>query len=302
MLGFGISAVQLFPTIDLITQANVTVQSSSFIFEKFLMPPAHLLSLIIPNFFGNSGTYNFWGTTDYVETAISLGSIPIVLAFIGLLEQNKNNRHIMNFWGLTSFVCIILTLNWWLPRYIYSLPIPVLSTSIPTRLYLFVSFAISIIAGYGLDYLLTIGKKQKKNILFIAMGLLVLLFGVLLLVYDKVLFGVPCNVASTIDCRMVSMRNTVIEIIVFGTSILVWTGNFLWKKKRSVSFIAAGLTIGLVWGIGIYNAGKILPMSPAAFVMPEHQIISKLTSVAPSRIFGFDNASFATDFAWAGTM
>lgn len=261
ILGVGLASFQLFPSFELYQHANVTVDSSAFIFQKFLMPVTHLFSVIIPNYFGNSGTYNFWGVSDYVETVGSVGMIAILLSFFAL----KVKRAQFFLWA--SLITILLTLDWLLPRLLYHIPLPILSTSVPTRLYLFTVFFVSVLAGLGFD------AKPKKYMVF------VLLFLGLVALFFSRFFSCPSQVPA---CGGVALRNTVLELITFSVgSALLFLPRF-----------RIGVIIVLV-ASGLYNAWKFLPMSPKEYVMRDHPIFSELRAIAPLRAA----SPFATDFA-----
>lgn len=279
-LGFGIAGVQLLPTLELLGNANVTTQSSSFIFEKFLMPVSHLITVVIPNYFGNSGTYNFWGKTDYIETVFSMGLIPVLFALMAF-GRAKNFRSLRIFFGLLFVCTVLLTINWWLPKFLYSQSIPILSTSIPTRIYLLSTFALSVLSAMGIN------EYKKKQVMYVAYFMWIVVLVGLFVVYTGGYLGLSCLPQMQIDCKNVAIRNGLLEFGLF--SILLVPIVF----SKYVTHVA--LVLVLVGGI--YNAGKILPMSPASHVMPDHEVMTALKAVSPNRVFGFGEASMASDLA-----
>lgn len=263
LAGAGLAAFQLFPTFELYARANVTSGSSSFIFGKFLMPVSHLLTVIIPNYFGNQGTYNFWGKTDYVETVAGIGMIPVFLALLGA----RGHR----LWAWASAATMLLTLDWFLPRLVYSMPVPVLSTSIPTRIYMLAAFGIAVLAGFGTD---RTPRKTAALAVFAAGILAVGLSGT---------FICPSEIT---DCTRVALRNSVFEIVVFfAGALLLFSRTFRY-----------GVLIVLI-AAGVYNAWKFLPFSQPEYVEAPHPVLSMLAEVAPSRVTGVGGGAFATDFA-----
>jgi hypothetical protein len=272
-LGFGFASIQLFPTLELLQHANVTAGSSSFIFTKFLMPLSHLVTFIIPNYFGNPGTYNFWGKTDYVETVASIGSIPVFLALMSILHKKKNS--IVSFFDWGTIITILLTLDWFGPKFLYQLPLPVLSTSIPTRIYVLTTFFLSILAGFGLEQAI-----QKKYVI----KYWIILLGILLVSGFFYINQLPCPSVIP-QCRSVALRTTIIELGVF----VFFTGLFLLKRKRVFELG----TLMLVVGIGFYNSQKFLPMSPAKYFMPDHPKLANLRH----KPFVRTNTNVATDLS-----
>lgn len=264
-VGIGIAGVQLVPTFELYRLSNVTATSSAFIFDKFLMPVSHLITIAVPNYFGNIGTYNFWGETDFTETAAALGLLPVAFALVAL----RRNRFFA--WGIV--VTILLTLDWFFPRLIYRLPIPILSTSIPTRLYLLTTFFIAVLGGIGVD------KKPSKWVI-IGGGIVISATAL------AVAFFFPCPTQIP-ECARVAIRNTILEIVVFSLGSLLLFMPFV-KKVGLIVLLSA---------IGLYNAWKILPFSQPSYVAPEHPLLAQLSVTAPARVAGIGSAVLTTDFA-----
>ena len=105
VLGLTIAAIQLIPTIELFKYANLNPESSAFIFNNALIPIKNLITILIPNYYGNPSTYNYWGTGDYIETALYLGLIPCLFAFFSILNINKNkNSSLIKFYLLVIFL------------------------------------------------------------------------------------------------------------------------------------------------------------------------------------------------------
>lgn len=261
LLGVLLSSFQLFPTIELFRYANVTAGSSSFIFDKFLMPVHHLISVAVPNYFGNAGTYNFWGATDYIETVASIGMIPLTLIFF------TRKGSIRNFFIVGTILTMLLTLDWFVPRLLYSLPVPILSTSIPTRIYLLTTFFVAVLAGMGMD------EKPKIRVI-IGMGLL----GVLFLLVSRA-FSCPEQIVS---CANVALRNGLFEMVVF----------FIGSVFLFIPRIGKTCVVLLIVCAGMYNGWKILPMSPSEYVDMPNEVISQISRRSPGRV----STPFASDF------
>ena len=261
LLGILLASFQLFPTLELYRHANVTAGSSSFIFDKFLMPVKHLISMAMPNYFGNAGTYNFWGKTDYVETVASIGMIPLTLLFFAKKGSKRN------FFIFGILLTVLFTLDWIVPRFIYSIPVPILSTSIPTRIYLLTTFFIATLAGMGMD------EKPSSRVL-IGVGLL----GVAFLFVSRG-FACPEQIAT---CGNIALRNGLFELAVFT----VGSALFFVPKIGKIGVII------LLVGVGMYNGWKFLPMSPSEYVGMPQEILSQIRHRSPARVA----APFATDF------
>lgn len=297
-LGVGMSSFQLIPSWELFRNANVTAGSSAFIFEKFLMPLSHLITIIIPNYFGNQGTYNFWGKTDYTETVASIGSIPIYFVMISIAVRNipKHLISLRRFFLTGVLATIALTLNWWLPKVISTYPIPVVSTSIPTRIYLFTSFFLAVLAGMGVDIWFQNTKDTKRTglraIVSVGLFLAVVCIGTW---YARASGHIVCPV-SIPACATVALRNSAAETLVFVLSSIAICIP-LCIRFRPIRLLSYGALVLLLAATGIYNAWKFLPFSPPEYVGAPHPILTALSAFSPQRTAGLGSAAFATDFA-----
>lgn len=286
-LGVGLSSIQLIPTIELLNQASISSVSSKFIFSKFLLPIQDLITVLIPNYFGNQATYNYWGSSDYIETANYLGIIPCFLAYLAIFRK-KGNELIKFFWVIVFITCIS-TLNWFVPKAFFNLNIPILSTGVPSRIFSITSFSLAILAGMGSDFILYNSKSFwatiKKSLPFILLILLILTGTIY--AYK---FRISCNSKFITDCRLIALRNTTLELALS----LIFVAVLSLSKIKTNLFKT--LTILLICAIGIYNAHKFLPFSNKATILPSTNLIAKVKDL-DGRTFGIGNAEIKTDFA-----
>lgn len=295
LIGIGLAGIQIIPTLELLGNANINPESSRFIFERFLLPPYHLISVLIPNYFGNRATYNYWGAGDYIETVASIGIIPCFFAYIAFLKGRSLKKDIRLFFFISMLVTILSTLNWFLPKLFFSLPIPVIATSPPSRIFVLTAFSLAVLAGYGFDRWRTDKKISKKifshTLPFIA-GVLVLLLGTFLFLK----MGISCNNQFITNCAMIALRNTLLEIFIFTIAIGFFF-IYLFFKNKIVRYIPF-LIIFLVLTLGIYNSNKFLPFSKKETILPTHPLVKVLKDkTQPDRVFGFGEANIKTNFA-----
>ncbi|MCJ7663011.1 MAG: YfhO family protein [Desulfobacterales bacterium] len=87
-----LAAVQLLPGIDASSQ-SVRGQGVSFGFAAmFSFPPENLLTLIVPNFFGNINNTPYWGRCFLWEMSLFMGVTGLVLAIFGSIRGDKELR------------------------------------------------------------------------------------------------------------------------------------------------------------------------------------------------------------------
>jgi hypothetical protein len=295
-IGFLLSCLQLLPTLELYHEANVTTASSQFIIQRFLLPISHFVTIIIPNYFGNQATYNYWGSGDYIETITSLGTIPIFFAILGIFASKKLQKSIKIFAVFSIVLAILSTVKFFGTELFYSLPIPIISTGIPSRILFIIPFCLAISAGFGYEAWL-----EEKNISKLGKAALAtfitLLLGILIVTAILFIKKTPCNNIVILNCWNIALRNTLLETGVFLLFIVFFLGaRYSNKQKILTTFQIAVFTI--ITTVGFYNSQKFLPFSKKEHIMPEHTILSELRSKEnDGRVFGYDKYAVKTDLA-----
>lgn len=294
IIGIGISSIQLFPTFELFQHANMTSSSSQFILDRFLLPFKHLITIFIPNYFGNPSTYNYWEGLDYEETIMYVGLIPCFFIFYALLNRDIKYKNLIFFYLLASLASILLMINSSLSTFFYSLKIPLISTGNPARLSLLFTFSAAILAGIGFEYFST--KKILRKKLLVSILAMFILIGIIL-IYTKTYnyLDKPCVEEIITSCKTVSTRNTLLETFFFLFSI-PFLLLALFKKRG----IILACLISLILIQGYYNSYKYLPFSPKETFYPKNELISvvqKLSKDKNSRFFGLEEANIKTNFA-----
>ncbi|VAW31148.1 hypothetical protein MNBD_CHLOROFLEXI01-3602 [hydrothermal vent metagenome] len=179
LLGLMLGAVQLVPLYEL-GQVNFRQESASY--EEvigFAFKPRRVLTLALPNFFGNpthqsytdvfSGedvpfnqnyygepkTNSEWGIKNYVEGAIYLGILPLFLALLGLIGGWRRHKRQVGFFAGLAFFSLAFIFG--TPLYAilyYGLPF-VNQLHTPFRWVFPLSLAVAVLAGFGVEYLET---------------------------------------------------------------------------------------------------------------------------------------------------
>ncbi len=292
ILGIGTASIQLLPTYELYKYSNVRTETSGNIFNEFLLPFNNLIAIIIPNYFGNLGTYNYWGKGDYVQTVNSIGIISCFFIFISLFGIVKQKSIFKNFYVLAIIVTIAMTLDWLPARIVSSLPIPLISTGVPSRIFMLTTFSGAILAGIG--YQEWLEKKRVNMYSFISYTtiIFIILFYTLFLLFSKK----PCPSQFIPQCYDISLRNTLLQLAVF---LPVAFALFFFQRLHNK--LKHALPIGiilLVIFLGLYNSEKYLPFSPRDSVLPEIPLLSALfNNTRDGRVFGLGGGTIPTNFA-----
>lgn len=292
-LGVGLSAIQIIPTLELYLQSNLSVSSSKFIFDRFLLPPNHLISMFIPNYFGNVATYNYWGSGDYIESILSIGLIPTFFAFLAFFKK-PDNKDVRFFFLAVIVLTILFSIQSPLTTLIYSLPIPVFSTGIPSRIFVLTTLSICILAAYGLTEIQKVVLNKKlviRSLIFTIIPLFILILTIILLLTKS-----DCNNSVVTNCRTIALRNTLFEITVFTGGYLLFVYSLVIKRLPK-NYMLIGVTL-LVVISGVYNGQKFLPFSQLSTFKPSNDLITKINEIGEQdRFAGIDDAKINSNFA-----
>ena len=289
VLGLGFSGIQLIPTIELYLHANMSQTASAFIFERFLLPLKQYITIFVPNYYGNQATYNYWGAGDYVESIMSVGTIPMVfVCSFFFLRMQKRLDFIRIFCLSIIGITVLVTVDWPLTRMLYSIPLPIIGTGVPSRIFFLFTFSVAILGAIGLDEYLKGTIQLKKAIIFVG-GVL---GGSLWYVWIAEKFAFSCHNATIFNCWTIAFRNTLFESFAFCFFVCIL---FFGRNKR---FITGCGIIFIVLLLGWYNANKFLPFSPVTYIFPNSSVIESIKHYAGNgRVFGMEHASLTSDIA-----
>lgn len=239
------------------------------------IPMEYLPTLLAPDFFGNPVTRNNW-FGNYAEWNAYIGVLPLMLAIYSLLRIKKPRILFFFILGLSSF---ILAISNPISAFIQNLHIPVLSTASINRIIVLFSFSFAVLAGLGLDQLLSDIKKARKKIFPVWLSLFGFLFAILWFAIFQKLF-IP------LDRIVVSKQNLILPTILFlAASALVFFAVILRKIKHSgvlYVFLSLGFVIIIAFDM-LRFAAKWMPFDPKNLVFPTFS-----TTEAFSKIVGFN--------------
>lgn len=102
-VGFALAAVQLVPTFEFLSLS--TRHDATYAFaSRYSWPPGYLLTLLVPNFFGDLINTGYWGDGIYVEQIFYVGVLPLILALV----LGVRLRHRLSPWLLALAVAGLL--------------------------------------------------------------------------------------------------------------------------------------------------------------------------------------------------
>lgn len=314
-----VAFVQIIPSAEAFLMSPRGASEGITTFRSALLPIWHMITLIAPDFWGNTATYTYFGGPGfYFEKMIFIGVIPLILAVYAVWE--RKNKQIL-FWVGTAVVALSMGFavpTSWLPNILH---IPVLANSYPTRIFGVWTFAATILSCFGLSHFLR--KADYKRLIYIAAGLTVMLIAgwivslsawcvshnyppgaVWCMGKTSVLWDIVGHIPGIFSKKdlygTVSLRNLLLP------TIFICVGWALIAVKK----LSAKMTLIIIFGAtiasGLYFAGKYIYFSEQRFVYPDLPVTREISSVARyDRVWGYGDAFIEKNlpqyFPWFST-
>ncbi len=281
VIPFLLAAPQLLPTIELFKNSARVAHDYQQIVSNMLIQWWQLPLLVIQDFFGNPATKtNFTG--DYVGKTLSIGVVGFSLVIATLIDPKKSFHKVFFLW--TAVAILLITVNTPITQLLYRYPMPIMSTGTPTRILFILLFALSILAGFGIDAL----KNQKKSIIpFIS-----LLIGIFVLLWLFALIhpSIP-GLTYTAQSFAVMKRAMIFSSVILGAIIAL-----LIAKKYSSLALYALIALSVIELF--YSFIKFNPFVPSSFAFPENAIMQFMkTNSGIYRYWGYGTAAIEANFA-----
>jgi hypothetical protein len=240
-----------------------------------IIPWQYLTTLLAPDFYGNPVTRNDW-FGHYAEWAGYVGVVPFLLGLWAVVFVRKRE---VWFFTAVAVAALLLATPTPISQLLYALKIPVLGTSAASRVIILFSFALSVLAAYGLEALRASWAKGKLKPTAIFAGAVVL---VVAAIWGALIFGnwLPG------DKLIVARRNFLLPTGLTAVSLLLMLGGYVVKKKLLLLVICIVL-VAIAAGDSLRFTMKWMPADPKELVFPPMQIIDALkNTVGISRVMG----------------
>jgi hypothetical protein len=254
-------------------------QGAAWTHEGFFIPFQHLIQFIIPDFFGNPATLNYWGTWNYGEMTGYIGVAGLIVAALGAGPSTW-------LWVFVIAGSLLFAVASPLSVIPYQLHIPVISTLQPTRLLVLVDFALSVLAAYGVSRVM---KGIQKRSVIMVFGIITVFFGI---AWASVLlpkyFSIdPVNAA-------VAKRNILLPAVIFCISFLLL---MLCTVKNKMVNRFRLLIITVLMAVVIFDlfrfGWKFTPFTDSKYFFPTTSLITYLQNQKPPfRIMATDDRIF----------
>lgn len=280
-----LSAFQLIPTLELFLHSSRGNYSMVDI-EKLLNPIYYLITVIAPDFFGNPATRNFWFEGTYIERVSYFGLIPLIFAIFAIIHLFKKIE--VRIFAIIFALTLVLSIDLIITKYFYLIPIPVISTTVPTRILSIFAFSGSILAAFGFNEFMN--RKELRKLFVLSS----LFFFLILVVFLFTFFYPKLNPASITNLS-ISMKNMILPLL-FSFILLCAVFSLLKFKKIKSNFIIYGLIL-ITFIELFYYFQKITPFSPPEFFYPKTSVISFIKENSGiSRFWGYGSGYLEPNF------
>lgn len=150
MIGIGLAAVQLAPFIEFSLSSERVAESDYAFATDYSLPPAHLTTLLIPEFFGEPTRVGYWSVPTFEELTYYAG----LLAVLGLILALRRPTRLSWFYLALIFFGLWLALGRYglLYELAYRFLPPFRIVRAPGRAAFLYLFAVSALLGHTLSY------------------------------------------------------------------------------------------------------------------------------------------------------
>jgi hypothetical protein len=256
-VGLALAAVQVLPLVELILHSTRQVIDYGSA-ARFSWPPGHLLTLLVPNFFGEPMHTGYWGDGIYDEFIFYVGILPLLLALLALKLRHRLKPFLITL-GLGG---LLLAFGEYgaLHRLFYRFVPLFQSARAPARAGFFFTVAAAALAGLMVTALRSDREERERLLVPLnrSLVLTVTAIGAALVVAGFAAFawGRESNPAAG---RLYHLANQVAVFVVFfllSAALLK-----AWRAAAHTRVLLVALTLGLVvLDLWTFGGGAVQPV------------------------------------------
>src|SRR3989344_29176 len=250
VFGLGLGAVQLLPSLDFFGRSIRGEENYASFFNFGLSHWTQAIRLWAADFFGNPVTINHSSSFSYHEYSSYLWVfvLPLIVSFLP-----------NSFFSYLFFASLFLAFANPISRFIFGLPIPLLTYSSASRIFFLTNLAAAVLAALAIDNLLA-GKTSRRRLLFSG-----LFFAAVTLVAIFFVDG---------EHRSISIRISFVYLSLLSAFLL--SGVFI-KNRFILSLL---LVLLFSFDLGRYYA-KYNPFVSRTFIFPDTPVTTFLKEQKP---------------------
>ena len=255
-IGLLLSSVQLLPLLQFIGRAGRTAEASYEFATNYSFPPAHLITLLIPTFFGEPTYMGYWSVPLFEELTAYIGILPLIGLFFAF--RRPQNRQI---WVYLSLIILGILLAFgsygFLYRIFYDWLPPFRLARAPGRAMFLYVFAGSALLGHVL------ADWQKRTTDYQQLSKTLLIGGLAAGLIALASVGASFAAVHPTD----SSGRLWHQLGGWGTAVVIWGAAAAILQQRSrkwVPLLLLPLALADLWLFG-YKLQQLNPISPAPF-------------------------------------
>jgi len=269
ILGVLLSAIQWLPAWEALKLSVREIDPIASLSSGGFLPWQNLVTFLVPDFFGNPSTYNFWGSPWYDNFALYVGILPLFLVCLAVFGRKTKEVWFFTFLAIFALLLALPTPvgKWVANAGFYGV------NSISSRIIFLLDFSLAILAALGLDWWLNNKKKFHLSIVFVIAFFTIVFAGLWGFVFMAKNFYPE---ASWLVHLSVTKRNLILPTLLFMVSAGLFLFLIIFKKWKFSKLFFSWLVILLVV-FDLFRFGwKYLPFPKADLVFPTTPVIEFL--------------------------
>ncbi len=284
LLAFLLCGLQILPTWEIFQNSARGDYSLPQVY-KLLLPWFATVGAFVPDFFGNPASRNYWLEGTYIERVLYIGVIPLFFALWAIYRRSKKQ---IAFFILLLCLTLFLSVDFFPAHLFYQLRIPIISTTVPTRLLCVFAFALAVLAAFGIDDYLRLKNNRSVKVAGLIFFGFYLFLGLFTVVAPYIF---PRQ--SWLGNLRISQRNLILpSLFAFLGAVGLYFSDRINKK-----LILSLLILITVADLAFYF-NKITPFSPSGFVYPPTAVIEYLhKNGGINRFWGYGTGYVDTNFS-----
>ena len=276
-LGIGLAALQVIPLYEFVSANWRAERSSLETVLAYAHPPRDFAQFLLPNFYGSPAhqsyvdvftgesigdlrrsaglerEYIYWGVKNYVEGALYLGVLPLLLALFGLVKGLRRREHALYVALFALMALLALSFMFGAGTYSAIFHLPGMNQlNTPFRWVYALTLAVAALAGIGLHRLC----ERRRALTATLFGLMSLAAGAALILGCGALFSDFARFEPLLDRLVQELAGAadafadgrmffsyqLPQLLTLGALLLAGGGVFLWAARgRSTRWTALAL-------------------------------------------------------------
>lgn len=261
-LGVLMASVQVLPMYDFLTSSNRLYDSRTLAASNNgLYPFSQLVTLIVPNFFGNPATSNYYGIGFFDNFSGYPGILAWLMVVVGFYRKSR----LKNALAVLLLASFLLALKTPASLALIKLNLFGFGSAVASRSLFILVFSVSLLSGIGLESLWD--KRPKSRIFAFILSITILAFLWFFCITRFLhLRSYPNFVSVEIEQSIVTLRNLLIPTAVI---IGFWLVLALSSIKTGISKVLFVICILLLQSSDLYLFGqKYLTFVPKQLIFP----------------------------------